>query len=220
MRKAAPEDLAARPRTTYLSITSLMSPRLTSRISGIALFDTILMEFSCASASSVLPSPTAKASKFQCATSGNSMCARIWGAYPLHKTGYRKSSLHAGCTGNVSPIREAGRSNRSHPQRRKPSALNSMHLGQWHLRSSLPDISKWPHLAQTNAPSERAIIGMNSWPTTQYGHRSTRSVIAAAPLAERLETKAQRPAPQGAILERRGSSGMLGITVSLLASNE
>ena len=166
------------------------------RISGIALFGTTAKEFSYASASSVSPSPTAKASRFRCATSENNMCARIWGAFPRHKTGYRKSSLPVGCTGNVSPIRAAGHASRFHPQRRKPSALNSMHLEQWHLRSSLPDISKWPHLAQTNAPSARAIIGMNSLPTTQYGHRTTRSVIAATPLAVEVRNKKiQKPAP-------------------------
>ena len=79
-----------------------------------------------------------------------------------------------------------------------------MHLEQWHLRSSSPDISKWPHLAQTNAPSASAIIGMNSWPTTQYGHRSTRSVIAATPLAVGVRNKkyktrdAKEPSENGA----------------------
>ena len=136
------------------------------------------------------------------------------------KIGCRKSSLNAGCTVSVSPTRAAEHARRFHPQRRKPSALNSMHLEQWQLRSSLPGISKWPHLAQTNAPSASAIIGMNSLPTTQYGHRSTRSVIAAAPLAVEVETKTQRPAPQGAIRERRGSRGILGMTLSLLASND
>ena len=153
------------------------------------------------SASSASPSPTAKANRCRCATSENSMCARIWGAYPLHKTGYRKSSPPAGCTVSVSPIRAAGHARRFQPQRRKPSDLNSIHLEQWHLRSSLPGISKWPHLAQTNAPSASAIIGMNSLPTTQYGHRSTRSVIAAAPLAvevrnEGTKTRASRSHPR------------------------
>ena len=31
-------------------------------------------------------------------------------------------------------------------------ATNSTHLEQWHLRSSFPGISKWPHLAQKNGP--------------------------------------------------------------------
>ena len=47
----------------------------------------------------------------------------------------------------------------------------------------MPGISKWPHLAQAKALSASAIIGLNSLPTTQYGHRTTRSVIAATPLA-------------------------------------
>ena len=132
---------------------------------------------------------------------GEQHVRRIWDAYPLHKTGYRKSSRSAGCTVSVSPIRAAGHARRFHPQRRKPSDLNSIHLEQWHLRSSLPGISKWPHLAQTNAPSASAIIGMNSLPTTQYGHRSTRSVIAAAPLAvevrnEGTKTRASRSHPR------------------------
>ena len=138
---------------------------------------------------------------------GEQHVRKIWGVFPRHKTGSRKSSLPAGCTVSVSPIRAAGHASRSHPQRRKPSALNSMHLEQWHLRSSLPDISKWPHLAQTNAPSARAIIGMNSLPTTQYGHRSTRSVIAAAPLAvevrnEDTKTRASRSHPRTTRVER------------------
>jgi len=33
----------------------------------------------------------------------------------------------------------------------------------------LPGISKWPHLAQTNAPSASAIIGMNSLPYALVG---------------------------------------------------
>jgi hypothetical protein len=93
------------------------------------------------------------------------------------------------------PIRTAGHARRFQPQRRKPSDLNSIHLEQWHLRSSLPGISKWPHLAQTNAPSESTIIGLNSLPTTQYGHRTTRSVIAATPLAVGARNKKiQKPA--------------------------
>ena len=113
----------------------------------------------------------------------------------------------AGCMVSVSPIRAAGHARRFQPQRRKPSDLNSIHLEQWHLRSSLPGISKWPHLAQTNAPSASAIIGMNSLPTTQYGHRSTRSVIAAAPLAvevrnEGTKTRASRSHPRTTRVER------------------
>ena len=159
------------------------------------------------SASSVSRSPTAKANRCLCATSENSMCARIWGAYLRPKTGCHKSTPSAGCMVSVSPTRAAGHARRFQPQRRKPSDLNSMHLEQWHLRSSLPGISKWPHLAQTNAPSASAIIGLNSLPTTQYGHRTTRSVIAATPLAvevrnEDTKTRASRSHPRTTRVER------------------
>src|SRR5216683_8215497 len=63
--------------------------------------------------SSVSQSPTAKASRFQCATSENRMCASIWGVYPRRKTGYRKPSLPAGCTVSVlSRMLQAGTSRR------------------------------------------------------------------------------------------------------------
>jgi len=69
----------------YVFDPGLMSRRLSWLISGIVLFATMPKAFSCASTSSVSQSPTAKANKFLCATSENNMCARISGAYPLHK---------------------------------------------------------------------------------------------------------------------------------------
>ena len=122
---------------------------------------------------------------------------------------------NAGCMVSVSPI-GGGTCRRSQPQRRKPSA-STRSPGAMTLEVPLPGISKWPHLAQTNAPSARAIIGMNSLPTTQYGHRTTRSVIAAAPLAvevnEHKDPRLKEPS------ENDAGRGMLD-TVSLLASNE
>jgi hypothetical protein len=77
----------------------------------------------------------------------------------------------------------------------------------------------WPHWAQTNAPSASAVIGMNSLPATQYGHRTTRSVIAATPLAVGTKTnhkgRASKRHPRTARVAR-----MVGMTLSLLASNE
>ncbi len=113
--ESSARNFGARPRTIWRSIPGSTSPKPASRISGIALFGIIRKEFSCVSASSVWQSPTAKASKFQCATSENSMCARIWGAYPLHKTGYPKSNPPDGCTVSASPIRVARHAGRFYP---------------------------------------------------------------------------------------------------------
>ncbi|MGA8492861.1 MAG: hypothetical protein WB711_20740 [Terriglobales bacterium] len=62
------------------------------------------------------------------------------------------------------------------------STPGTWHLAQWHLNFLSPGIVMWPHLPQTNVPSARAIIGLNSFPKTQYGHRTTLSIITA-PLA-------------------------------------
>jgi len=48
----------------------------------------------------------------------------------------------------------------------------------------------WPHLPHISVLSARAIIGLNSLPKTQYGHRTTLAIIAA-PLATK-ETKDPR----------------------------
>ena len=82
----------------YLAIHNWFDESKSFTDSGIARFDTTPKGFSCASVSSASQSSTAKANRCQCATSENSMCARIWGAYPPPKTGCPKSSLPAGCT--------------------------------------------------------------------------------------------------------------------------
>jgi hypothetical protein len=86
----------------------------------------------------------------------------------------------------------------------------------------LPGIFKWRHLVQTNAPPARAIIGLKSLPTTQYGHRTTRSVIAVT-LCWQLRKKPRHKDPRlkGATRERRGSARNLkNCTQSTFASNE
>ncbi len=80
------------------STTGSTSQSPFSQISATAHSAIMPKGSSCASVSSVSQSPTAKANRCQCATSENSTCARIWGAYPPHKTGCPKSSLPAGCT--------------------------------------------------------------------------------------------------------------------------
>jgi hypothetical protein len=71
----------------------------------------------------------------------------------------------------------------------------------------LPGISKWRHLVQTNAPPASEIIGLKSLPTTQYGHRTTRSVIVVT-LCWQLRKKPRHKDPRlkGATRERRGSA--------------
>jgi hypothetical protein len=49
-----------------------------------------------------------------------------------------------------------------YPHRRRSSSRSSKHLRQAHLKFSLLGISEWPHLLQTNLPSSRAIIRLNS----------------------------------------------------------
>ena len=86
----------------YLAIHSWFDESKSfSQISATAHSAIMPKGSSCASVSSVSQSPTAKANRCQCATSENSTCARISGAYPPHKTGCPKSSPPAGCTADV-----------------------------------------------------------------------------------------------------------------------
>jgi hypothetical protein len=56
---------------------------------------------------------------------------------------------------------------RFYPQRRVSSARSSKHFLQAHSKFLSLGIAKWPHLPQTNRPSARGTIGINSSPRTQ-----------------------------------------------------
>jgi hypothetical protein len=54
-----------------------------------------------------------------------------------------------------------------YPHRRRSSTRSSKHFRQEHLKSLSSGIAEWPHLLQTNLPSGRAIICLNSSFETQ-----------------------------------------------------
>jgi len=55
----------------------------------------------------------------------------------------------------------------AYPHRRKSSVCNSKHFLQGHLKLLSAGIAEWLHLLQTNLPSSRAIICLNSSSETQ-----------------------------------------------------
>ena len=57
-----------------------------------------------------------------------------------------------------------------HPSTSSPRA-SRWHGRQVHLYSGTPGRTVWAQSRQTNRPSLCAIIGLNSMPTMQWGHR-------------------------------------------------
>ena len=62
-----------------------------------------------------------------------------------------------------------------HPSTSSPRASRG-HGRQVHLYSGTPGRTVWAQSRQTNRPSLCAIIGLNSMPTMQWGHRMVNSV--------------------------------------------
>jgi hypothetical protein len=67
-----------------------------------------------------------------------------------------------------------------------------------HLNCAIPGQTVWAQSRQMNRPSLQAIIGLNSIPTTQCGHRmvnvvSVRACIATPVIHPRMETARATP---------------------------